>query len=181
MAWNKCRAEFWTNYHAVFCNRFRILTASFLSAHFFWFLLRGFKKLTWIGSRVSEKHWVSETYHFEWVFWSPWAKIEKSEPIRRKLWEFWTDCKKTHGNRFKTLPYICSEPQKNSKTVFLCFWCPWVKIEKKTFFESFSFTILHKTKKIFMFLNLIIKNLPLKGYGPLKFGGPFRWTQSGKI
>ena len=108
---NKRRAEFWTDYHAFFCNGFRILTASVLSAHFFRFLTRDFKKITWIGSRVSEKHWVSEICHFEWVFWSPWAKIEKSEPITRKPWEFWTHCKKTHDNRFKTLPYVCSEPQ----------------------------------------------------------------------
>ena len=143
---NKCRAEIWTDYHAVFCNGFRILTAKALSAHFFRFLTRDFKKITWIGSRVSEKHWVSETCHFEWVFWSPWAKIEKSELITRKPWEFWTHCKKTHDNRFKTLPYVCSETQKNSKTVFLCFLKSVGKNRNNFFFESFCFTILHITK-----------------------------------
>ena len=59
-------------------------------AHFFWFLLRDFKKQSLIGHTCC----VSETGHFEWVFWSPWAKIEKSKQITLKPWEFWTDCKK---------------------------------------------------------------------------------------
>ena len=40
---SKRRAEFWTDYHAFFCNRFKILTANVLSAHFFRFLHRDFK------------------------------------------------------------------------------------------------------------------------------------------
>ena len=80
----------WTNFHAVYCKSFRILGASAILAHFFWFLLRDFKKQLLIG----HTYCVSETGHFEWVFLSPWAKIEKREQITLKPWEIWTNCKK---------------------------------------------------------------------------------------
>ena len=120
MVWNKCRAEFWTNYHAFFCNQFRILTASILLAHFFWFLPRDFNKLIQNGMFLIPSAFLIPCCQFMWVFWSPWAKIKKSEPIRWKQWEFWINCKKLDDNRFKTLPYICSEPQNIDK-LFLCF------------------------------------------------------------
>ena len=95
----------------LFCNRFRILMASILSVHFFLFLPRDFKK-------THSKWHVSDTQYFSDTFWSPLAKIEKRELIRWKPWEFWTKCKKTHDNRFKTLPYVCSKPQKNINLYF---------------------------------------------------------------
>ena len=87
---NKRKAKFRTDFLAVCCKNFRILKATGLSAQFFWFLPRDLKKLTLIG----QTYCVSETGHFERVFWSPWAKIKKSEPITLKPWEFCTDCKK---------------------------------------------------------------------------------------
>ena len=93
MVRNKHRVEFKIDFYAVYCKSFKILSASGLSAHFFWFWPRDFKKLTLIG----HTYCVSDTGHFEWVFWSPWAKIEKIEPIILKAWEFWTDCKKKNA------------------------------------------------------------------------------------
>ena len=76
---NKCRAEFWTDYHAFFCNGFRILTASMLSAHFFRFFPRDFKKLTWIGRRVSEKTLGIRKGHFEWIHVSFMKSLGKNQ------------------------------------------------------------------------------------------------------
>ena len=71
---------------------------------FFLYLFRDFQKFKLIG----QTYCVSETGHFEWVFFSsPWAKIEKSEPITQKSWEFWTDCKKKHYNLFRTTKNMC--------------------------------------------------------------------------
>ena len=57
-----------------------------------------------------------------------WMSILKSLSKNRKKWADNTEAmrilnrfQKKHDNRFKTLSYVCSEPQKNSKTVFLCF------------------------------------------------------------
>ena len=103
-----CRSVFRNNFHTVYCKSFRILRASVLSAHFFWFLLRDFKKQSLIG----HTYCVSETGHFEWVFWSPWAKIEKSEQITLKPWEIWTDCKKHLIIRSKLCPALLPHRKK---------------------------------------------------------------------
>ena len=79
-----------------------------LLAHFFQFLPRDFKKLTQNGLFLIH----SKFGQLVWVFWSPWTKIKESEIITLKPWEFWSSCNKPHENQFRTLPYVCSSPQK---------------------------------------------------------------------
>ena len=115
---NQRRAEFWTEYHAFFCNRFRILTTSVLWAHFLKFLPRDLKKphSKWLflihnkcGDLVS-------------IFWSPWVK-KKVELITLRPWGFWSSCNKPHAaaRAFKILRatglwahFFCSGISKNS-------------------------------------------------------------------
>ena len=92
---NKRRAEFWTYYHVFFCNRFRILTASALSAHFFWFLPRDLKILIQNGLFLIHK----KCGELVSIFLKSLSKNKKSEPITLKPWGFWSSCNKPHENR----------------------------------------------------------------------------------
>ena len=116
---NQRRAEFWTEYHAFFCNRFRILTASVLSAHFFRFLPRDLKKLIQNGLFLIH----NECGELVSIFWSPWVKkkswADNPEALRILKLLQWTACccqnfQNPKGYRVIGSLFFCSGTSKNS-------------------------------------------------------------------
>ena len=95
---NKCRAEFRCDIHMVYCKSFRILSASGLSAYFFFILAQGLQK--------THFNWPNLLYIRIRPFW---VSFSKSLGKNKKKWADNTKAvrilyqlQKTHDNRFKT-------------------------------------------------------------------------------